>query len=345
MRNFKIPLLLLGCLALGLCSCDSGDDGPNTETPQDEDGFAKGADISWVTEMEAAGMDFYDTRGDRRELLDLLADYGINSVRYRVWVDPDGGWCSKEETLAKALLAHRAGMRIMIDFHYSDWWADPGQQNIPAAWVDYDLDEMADAVARHTRETLKLLRDNGVTPEWVQIGNETGNGMLWPMGQADISFENYATLNNAGYDAVKEVFPDAVCIVHLHGGDNNSLYRWLFDGLTAAGGRFDMIGMSLYPSTSDWRNMNNLCIANVEDMIARYDTEVMICEVGMPWDEAAICYRFLQDLIAQCRAVDGGKCKGVFYWEPESYRQWNGYTLGAFDNEGKPTKAMEAFLD
>ncbi|MDR2058306.1 MAG: arabinogalactan endo-1,4-beta-galactosidase [Dysgonamonadaceae bacterium] len=309
----------------------------------DMTGFVKGADVSWITEMEKAGCKFYNTDGKEMECITLLRDCGMNAIRLRVWVNPADGWCSKEDMLVKAIRAHHLGMRLMIDFHYSDWWADPGKQTIPAAWREMNLEEMKQAVKTHTTATLELLKSNGINPEWVQVGNETGNGMLWPMGQADINMSNYAALNNAGYDAVKSVFPDACVIVHLHGGDNNNLYRWLFDGLKKNGGKWDMIGMSLYPSPDNWQEMNRQCIANINDMISRYDTQVMICEVGMPYDQPEASKTFLADIILQAKNIAGNKCRGVFYWEPQSYGNWKEYTLGAFDNAGKPTIALEAF--
>ena len=306
-------------------------------------GFAKGADVSWVTEMEKAGRRFYSASGQETECMELIRELGFNSIRLRVWVNPTDGWCNKEDVLVKAFRAKNLGMRLMIDFHYSDVWADPGHQTIPAAWQSMNLEEMKQAVKQHTTETLNLLKTNGISPEWVQAGNETGNGMLWDMGKADKNMDNYAALNNAGYDAVKAVFPDAKVIVHLQGGQDNNLYRWLFDGLKKNGGKWDVIGMSLYPSENNWQQQNNSCIANVKDMLARYGSEVMICEVGMPWDKPATAKAFLSDLIAQAKNIPDNKCLGVFYWEPQSYNNWKGYTLGAFDNSGKPTIALEAF--
>jgi arabinogalactan endo-1,4-beta-galactosidase len=311
-------------------------------------GFAKGADIGWITEMEAAGKKFYNADGKETDCFALMKELGMNAIRLRVWVNPEnvpeaGGWCSAVDMLAKAKRAQALGLRLMIDFHYSDWWADPGKQNIPAAWVDMSLEEMKTAVAAHTAEVLNLLKINNIEPEWVQVGNETTNGMLWPLGQADKSMANYAALHNAGYDAVKTVFPAAKVIVHIDNGFDNARFRWILGGLKQNGGKWDIIGMSLYPSAADWQTKNEQCIANVQDMIARYGTEVIICEVGMAWNEADAAKAFLSDLIARAKAVPDDKCQGVFYWEPQAYGGWKGYTLGAFDNSGKATRAMEAF--
>jgi arabinogalactan endo-1,4-beta-galactosidase len=177
----------------------------------------------------------------------------------------------------------------------------------------------------------------------VQVGNETGNGMLWEDGKASVSMANYATLNNAGYDAVKAVFPAAKVIVHLHNGFDNDLFRWMFDGLKNNGGKWDVIGMSLYPTPENWEERNAACISNINDMVARYNSEVMICEVGMSWDEADSAEIWLKDLFNAVNSVPDQKVLGIFYWEPLAYGGWNGYTLGAFDNNGRPTKALNAF--
>lgn len=338
LRNILLAALLL----CGAAACNDDDAPVFPEAPSyDLTGFAKGADVSWLTEMEKSGSKFYTTTGKETECMTLLRSLGMNSIRLRVWVNPTDGWCNADDMLAKAWRAHQLGMRLMIDFHYSDTWADPGQQTLPAAWTDYTMDELKTAVSNHTKEVLNALKAQGISPEWVQVGNETGNGMMWDKGNATDHPEQYAALNNAGYDAVKEVFADAKVIVHLQSGDNNSLYRWLFDRLKANGGKWDVIGMSLYPQADTWQTMTDQCISNMNDMIDRYGSEVMLCEVGMPWDNAEVSKNFLTDLIMKSKGID--KCLGIFYWEPQAYGGWNAYTLGAFDNNGRPTVAMDAF--
>lgn len=337
-------ILIAGLLLLGATACNDDDKPVFPEEPTyDLSGYAKGADVSWLTEMEKSGSKFYTAAGRETECISLLRDLGMNSIRLRVWVNPADGWCNKSDLLVKAWRAHQLGMRLMIDFHYSDSWADPGQQTKPAAWASYSMDELKTAVAAHTIDVLTALKEKGITPEWVQVGNETGNGMLWNEGKASENMAQYAALTTAGYDAVKSVFADAKVIVHLQSGDDNSLYRWLFDGLKENGGKWDVIGMSLYPQADTWQSMNNACIANMKDMIERYGSEVMLCEVGMPWDGPEACYSFLSDLIAQSRNIS--KCLGIFYWEPQTSANWNQYTLGAFDNTGRPTAAMDAFKE
>jgi arabinogalactan endo-1,4-beta-galactosidase len=144
---------------------------------------------------------------------------------------------------------------------------------------------------------------------------------------------------------VRSVSDTTQVIVHLSNGYDNTTFRWMFDGLTTNNAQYDIIGMSLYPTAANWSTYNTSCAANMNDMVTRYNKPVMICEVGMPEDEATTCQSFLTDLIQKVKAVPGGKGLGVFYWEPESYNGWQGYGLGAFDNTGKPTVAMNAFLD
>lgn len=341
MMKRHILFLFIG----GLISCspsDPGTGGGGTPPPVPST-FAKGADISWLTEMEAAGRIFYNSSGLAQDCFLLLKNIGMNSIRLRVWVNPAGGWNSAADVVAKAIRAKNLGMRVMIDFHYSDSWADPGQQTKPAAWAAQDLATLQTSVYNHTFNVLSALKTNGVTPEWVQVGNETNDGMLWPTGRASTNMANFAALVNYGYDAVKAVDSSIKVIVHISNGHDNSLFRWILDGLKNNGGKWDITGMSLYPDPGTWASMNTQCLSNINDMIARYDKPVMICEAGMSWDQAVACQSFLTDLVNKVKSVAGGRGLGVFYWEPQSYNNWKGYTKGAFDNSGKPTSALNAF--
>lgn len=340
----KTLFFLLGfILLISPTGCKDSNPVTPPDTTKTDTVFAKGADLSWITEMEKSNIKFYNASGTAMEATALMKSLGMNSIRLRVWVNPSDGWCNTQDLLVKALRAKNLGMRIMIDFHYSDTWADPGSQTKPAAWTSLSFTDLKTAVATHTTEVLNVLKTNNITPTWVQVGNETGNGMLWEDGKASVSMANYAALTTTGYNAVKAVFPNAKVIVHLQGGQDNSLFRWLFDGLVANGAKWDVIGMSLYPSTTNWSTYNTQCLANMNDMVSRYGKEVMICEVGMSWDSPAIAKSFLTDLIAKTKTVTNNKGLGVFYWEPEAYGNWKSYTLGAFDSTGKPTAAMDAF--
>ncbi|HZL43171.1 MAG TPA: glycosyl hydrolase 53 family protein [Verrucomicrobiae bacterium] len=305
--------------------------------------FAKGADVGWLSQMEAGGIKFYDSGGTQQDCLQILKSSGIDSIRLRVWVDPPDGWCGQADVVKMAARAKNLGFRIMIDFHYSDSWADPGKQTKPSAWSSHGISQLDADVYNHTTTVLNALKAAGVTPEWVQVGNETNNGMLWNDGKASASMSNFAGLVTSGYNAVKSVFPNAKVIVHISNGFDNRLFRWMFDGLKANGAKYDVIGMSLYPSISNWSVLGSQCVANMEDMVTRYGKEVMISEVGMDVDSPSVCKSFLTDIISKTKSVSGGKGLGVFYWEPESHDHWQGYTLGAFASNGRPTPAMDAF--
>lgn len=293
--------------------------------------------------MEAAGKKFYNSSGTEKDCVQLLKDIGMNAIRLRVWVDPADGWCNTADLVTKAVRVKALGMKILLDFHYSDSWADPGKQNKPAAWVGQNFATLVQSLASHTTSVLNALKANNIIPTWVQIGNETNDGMLWPDGKASTNMSNFAQLVNAGYNAVKAVDASIKVIVHISNGYDNSLFRWIFDGIKSNGAQWDIIGMSLYPTASNWSTLNSQCLANMNDMIARYGKDVMIVEIGMSWNEPAACNSFISDLIAKVKSIPNGKGLGVFYWEPESYNNWQGYTLGAFDNNGRPTSALNAF--
>ena len=346
---------ILSLLVLPLCmACKK--DTSNTQTVTTPTGttatsvvmpgtFAKGADVGWLTQMEASGYKFYNSSGTQQDCLQILKDKGISSIRLRVWVNPTDGWCNSADVIAKAMRAKNMGMRILIDFHYSDSWADPGKQTKPAAWAGQNISDLATSVYNHTYSVLSSLQANGLTAEWVQVGNETNDGMLWEDGRASTNMKNFATLVNAGYNAVKAINTTTKVIVHLSNGYDNTMFRWMFDGLKANGANWDVIGMSLYPSTSNWSTLNSQCLTNMNDMVARYGKEVMVCEVGMDVSAPATCNAFLTDIITKTKSVAGNKGLGVFYWEPECDNSWQGYNLGAFDTAGKPTAAMDAFLN
>ena len=154
---------------------------------------------------------------------------------------------------------------------------------------------------------------------------------------------NFAELIKSGYNAVKLIDPSIKVIVHISNGFDNNLFRWVFDGLKSQGADWDIIGLSLYPSSSNWSTLNTQCLANMNDIVARYNKDVMVVEVGMSWDQASVCNAFLIDMINKVRSLPNNKGLGVFYWEPECNVNWNGYPLGAFDNSGKPTIALNAF--
>ena len=341
----KIIALLLAATCLLAAHCQ----GPEPEPDPDPDpvvtDFAKGADVSWLTQMEHDGCKFYTGQGQEMECMALLKMLGVNAIRLRVWVNPEGGWCGKDDVVAKAKRAQALGMRIMIDFHYSDSWADPGKQNKPAAWKDLTPSLLEEAVYQHTHDVLSALKDAGITPTWIQIGNETTGGMLWPDGQnyTDVGFSRYVQLHNMGYSAAKEVFPYSLVMVHIDKGEDAAQLAWFFKNFEQFGAHYDLIGLSLYPDETNWRQYVQQIMWNIKNLYTTYEKDCMICEVGMSWNQASACYDFLLSLIASAKGEMAGHCHGVFYWEPEGYESWSHYSKAAFDNNGRPTQALYAF--
>lgn len=315
--------------------------------PQPDRTFVKGADISSVTEMEARGFKFYNAAGQQRELTALMQEIGCDAVRLRVWVDPEGGWSGKADVVAKARRAQALGMQIMIDFHYSDSWADPGKQNVPAAWKGKDAAGMAAAVGAHTQEVLQALKAAGVDVAWVQVGNEVTNGMLWDSGKVSGSsvgqFVNYF---HAGREAVKAVYPQAQVILHLDNGWKLETLNWFLTLMKGAGLQYDLLGLSLYPSYwengayPDWTPKVQQFIANLPLLHDNYGKPVMLVEFGMPASEPAKARAALQYLMDKTKEYS--YFQGIFYWEPEAEHDRNGYDYGAFSG-GKPTAALGPF--
>lgn len=323
-------------------ACKKSDAGPGGNLNTDSSFFAKGADVSWLTQMEAANYTFSNSNGTQQDCLQILKDLGMNAIRLRAWVNPPDGWCNTKDVVAKAIRAKNLGFKIMIDFHYSDSWADPGKQPKPLGWQNENFSDLQSSVHDYTFHVLDTLKSNGITPQWVQIGNETNDGMLWEDGRASTHMDQFASLIQAGYTAVKSVSDSIKVIIHISNGYDNALFRWVFDGLRSNGANWDIIGMSLYPETNNWQSLDDQCLANMNDMISRYGKPVMICEVGMDVSGPSACASFLADIITKTKSIANHNGLGVFYWEPESYN-WQGYTKGAFDNSGKPTAALNSF--
>lgn len=384
--HILLPLFLCGiCIAIFSCSsASSGTNDPDpvdtTDTvtppdtvphdtipryPREQTGsYARGVDCSWLTEQEADGILFRDSDGVQGECMDILRRIGANAVRLRVWVNHSTGWCNLPDVLVKARRADSLGYRLMIDFHYSDYFCDPSTQTTPAAWTDYSLTQLQMAVRNHTIEVLTALKESNITPEWVQVGNETRNGMLWPTGKlwdenGDLpdGWKNYAALERTGYNAVKTVFPDTKVIVHIDNAYQNN--NWFFRKLKTNSGKFDIIGLSHYPmkklwSGKDWQEMNDLAVSNIQTLYNEFRCPIMLSEIGTYGDylSEARALQVMQDLLPRLRQMD--YFCGVFYWEPQVFNDWKpkeynavgwgAYDMGAFTTKGAPNKALRYML-
>ena len=302
----------------------------------------KGMDVSMIAELESYGASYY-LNGKKEDLFCLLKTCGVNMVRLRIWPDPydeegnpyGGGMNDLKTTIEIAKRVVENGMEIMLDFHYSDFWADPSKQVKPKAWKALSGKELETAVYLHTVDTLKALRNQKLIPTMVQVGNEITKGLLWPDGYVDQT-ERMAALLQAGIKGVREECPDAKIVLHLDFGTDNQMYRQWFDRIEPYALDFDVIGMSYYPH---WNGSLQLLSDNMNDISSRYGKEVLVAETsigfttdtlgckGLVFSEAqekATGYpatmegqeAFLRELYKAVRNVQNKKGIGVFYWEP-----------------------------
>ena len=246
--------------------------------------FIKGMDLSTLLELERCGAKYYD-HGVERDVLDIIKDYDVDTIRIRLWNDPkseDGepygaGNNDLEETIAIGKKVTDAGFGVLLNFHYSDFWADPGKQIKPKAWANYGADELEKAVYDFTLESLQRVLDAGVNVTMIQVGNELSNGLLWPEGKVP-NYDNIARFVSSGIRACRKLNPESAIMIHLDNGGNNELYvRW-FENYIKRGEDFEYIGLSYYPF---WHGSLDALEFNMNDIAKRFGKELIIAEVSM----------------------------------------------------------------
>jgi arabinogalactan endo-1,4-beta-galactosidase len=247
----------------------------------------KGADISSLKEVESSGGRFYDTESDQPEdAMRILQRVGMNLLRLRLWNDPydeagnpyGAGTNDLACTMELAARAKKLGIPWLLDFHYSDFWADPGKQYLPKAWRDLGEDELEEAVYSYTKKILTALKAAGLLPSMVAPGNEITNGLLWPAGKVP-NWERIARIVSAGICAVREISPECSVMIHLDNGGNKELYRTWFDHFLANGGAdFDCIGLSYYPF---WHGTMRDLAENMNMLALRYGKPLIVAETSM----------------------------------------------------------------
>jgi arabinogalactan endo-1,4-beta-galactosidase len=302
-----------------------------------------GADLSFTPQEIAAGTRYTDA-GRVSDPIRILHAHGGNYVRMRLWVDPPAGYSDLATDLALARQVRAAGMRIYLDIHYSDFWADPQHEDTPAAWQGQDLATLAGTVRDYTHDVIAAFAKQGTPVDMVSIGNEIRNGMLWPVGRvdwsADTGWDNLATLLKAGIDGARSANPQhhqLLTMLHFdQGGDNASSTRF-FDNLINRGVRFDVIGLSYY---TFWHGPVTALRDNVDKLATRYGKDIVIAEMQAAWtlangdttgnfvwqaSQLEAGYpaspggqlSLVNDILSILAQVPGGHGAGFFYWEPE----------------------------
>ncbi len=312
--------------------------------------MALGSDISAAAD---ADRNYLDANGQSRKLYDICKnDYGMNTVRLRTWVDHRRGSCSEDSIIAYAKKCQDAGLRVMLDFHYADDWADPGKQPPPAAWnVTDDIShEEAVRVGKelydYTYSFLTHMIGEGVTPEWVQVGNEITNGMLWPLCNI-ANFDNFTYVLNQGIKAVRDASPDTKVVLHIDSGADTEMVTKWFQNVVAAGVTdFDVLGLSFYPRDHDptviIESLKNSFDSLYEKFCVGTDREIMVVEIGANYLENVTVnqkYNMINNVVSALKDIPDGRGTGCIYWEIENYEMVNNQELGG----RVPNRVWEAF--
>jgi arabinogalactan endo-1,4-beta-galactosidase len=335
-----------------------------------------GSDISSLKKSEDMGGIYKYSDGTQADALQILKDAGMNYARLRVFVEPIDGYHGKEEILEMALRLKEQGIKILVDFHYSDNWADPGKQNKPGAWKDLDFEQLKKALYDHTYDVCSSLVAQGTAPDMVQVGNEINAGMLWPDGDYN-HFDNLAALLKEGYRAVKDCSSTTLVMLHIAEGGDNDLARWWFDNITGREVPFDVIGISYYPF---WHGSLGELQTNLFDISERYNKDVIVVETAYAFTDQEDDFlsniantglivpgypytpegqrAMLRDIMSVVRAVPNGRGLGIFYWDatwtavpgngwdstdPQSGNAWENQALFDFNDQALP--ALEEFLN
>ncbi|AAM86788.1 galactosidase [Yersinia pestis] len=351
MKFFK-PALLTVCLSLSLMvganAAEPFTIAPLKNVPAD---FIKGADISTLAEVERQGGKFFNEQNVQQDAMAILKANGVNYVRLRLWVDPKdsdgqsygGGSNDLATTLALAKRAKAQGLKVLLDFHYSDFWTDPGKQFKPKAWQKMNYDQLKVAIHDYTRDTIATFKKEGVLPDMVQIGNESNGGLLWPegksWGEGGGEFDRLAGLLNAAIGGLRENLSspsDVKIMLHLAEGTKNDTFHWWFDEITKRNVPFDIIGLSMY---TYWDGPISALQTNMDDISQRYQKDVIVVEAAYGYtlencDNAENSFtakeekdggypgtvqgqaNFIHDLMQSVINVPDGRGKGIFYWEP-----------------------------
>lgn len=328
-RDLRRRTVLLGALALAAVTAttltvSTGAQAASTLTMH-------GADISSLQRAVDVGARYYTAGGVAADPLDILKTAGVNYVRLRVWNNPVSGYDNATKVLAYAKTVKAKGFKLLIDFHYSDTWADPGVQTKPAAWASHGISTLTTDVYNYTFGLCNSLKAQGTTPDSVQIGNEINVGMLWNDGKViNNDFTNLSLLLKAGYNATKACNSGTQVIIHTANSNSDANARWFYDGIRAKGVTWDVTGLSYY---CNWHGTMANMTSVVADVKSRYGKPVVIAETAAPFtlsnadgtsnSVSTACSGFAATwngqgaaFTAVQNAAKAGGAIGVFYWEP-----------------------------
>jgi arabinogalactan endo-1,4-beta-galactosidase len=311
-----------------------------------------------------------------KNALDIFKANGVNYIRLRLWHTPSNGYCGTAKTVEYAKKVKAKGLKLLLDFHYSDWWADPGKQNKPAAWVGLSFTVLKDSVYSYTKKAIEAFRNQNIIPDMVQVGNEITAGMLWPDGRVggnyDINWTHFGDLVKAGIQGVKDAMADTTVkiMIHIDRGGDNTTARWYYDRLIAQGVQFDVIGLSYYPW---WHGTVAQMKANLNDLAVKYNKDIVLAETAYPWTTQYLNdgmadvglgswtppagypitaqgqKAFLSVVTKTLIETTNKKGTGYFYWEPAYISvppigsSWEHYTT--FDYSGNALGTITGFMN
>jgi arabinogalactan endo-1,4-beta-galactosidase len=315
--------------------------------------YAVGADLSFLKQAENRGKVFKDM-GVAKPGLEIFKDHGYNWIRLRLFHTPTDLPNNLEYTIALAKDAKKLGYKFLLDYHYSDTWADPGKQFLPKAWQGMSHAQLAKAVFEYTKQTISAFHDAGALPDMVQIGNEVVNGMLWPDGRIPENWDNFADLVKAGVAGVNAGTGDAPrprIMVHIDRGADKIRTKYFFDKLNTYQVDYDVIGQSYYPW---WHGSLNDLRENMTFMSLEYKKDIIVVEAAYNWRPAEYQKRFgpfpetpdgqkqfLEEVNRVVQETPNGLGKGVFWWEPAVTGPLG--SRGFFDEAGDALPVITTF--
>ncbi len=360
MKNISY-LLLIGVIWITLSGCNKN------ASKNAQPTFYRGADLSFLHMMEKAGAKYYDN-GKQENALKIFKNHGLNAVRLRLWYHPRGGLNDLANTLIMAKRIKDAGLQFVLDFHYSDIWADPQKQYKPKTWDSLSYPILKDSVFAYTKRVINAFKDENATPDIVQIGNEVTHGMLWPDGEVNGKYntpqqwDNFTGLLKAGIRGVESAVPsgDTKIMIHIDRGGDPAGSQSFFNQLKKYNVKYDYIGLSYYPW---WHGPLDSLKTTTTDLARRFHKPIMVAETAYPWTAKGMSDKgkenpstllkaypatpqgqlgFLKKVFSIVHHIPDHLGIGVLYWEPDpvpinGHGNWTINSMFNFKGEALPS--------